>query len=404
MYSIAGLELDAENYSQILRWSKDLEVRPDALINSFIEFSVDKLLESSFDGNSTFDELKCIPAFAKKFEIRDGKIVRLVWDATMHSIEALSKITIDSLEIIVVFGDVAFENIDVDQYPNHSISINQPKLEILVLHKAGISDIKIQKAPSLKMLICPYNCIAEIEFIKTPDLSHLVLDENPIELGFQVALTQLEVLSLSYDLHMDIFSEKILDVSKHKRLQKLRCSGYGIKHVSLPFSSSLVELHLDGNKLSHLDIENSSNLKHLSCSSNELKKLRILNLEGLLFLDCSHNEIDHLDTGNNRQLLELHVYGNKLRSLDISKNDLLIVLNCGSNNIKSIDISNQTFLQQFFCFNTPIEQLNLAFNVELVGLECRRTNVKELDVRNLSDAIVIRCNPEVVVKRGKKIE
>lgn len=401
MYSIAGIELNAESYSQILRWSKDLEIKPDELINSFLGFSIDALIESSSGWGCTL-ELESTPKSAMRFEVRDGKIVRLVWDATKYSAKPLSEIMIDSLESMVVFGDTPFENINSDQFPDHCICINQPSLEVLVLYKAGVSEIDIQHAPVLKRLICPYNCIREINFEKITCLSHLVLDENPIEIGFQVALTQLEVLSLSYDADMDIFDEKILDVSKLTRLQQLGCCGYGIKQVLLPLSQSLVEIHLDANRLSYINTESTPKLKHLSCSKNELTKINTLALESLLILDCSHNMIDFINVTKNRRLIELHIYGNNIRDVDLSNNDLLIVLNCGSNPLHSIDVSGQIFLQYLSCFNTPLDQLILNSNTELKSIECRRTNVKKIDIRNSFNVVKVKCNPEVVIERSKE--
>ena len=94
-----------------------------------------------------------------------------------------------------------------------------------------------------------------------------------------------------------------LSSSELRKIQKLDCSGKGIKSLEgMEKLNRLQILDCSNNQLTNLDVGQSIYLLELDCSGNNMETLNVSNAIRLQELVCSNNQLTNLDVSGNTKL------------------------------------------------------------------------------------------------------
>ncbi|MDR2425497.1 MAG: hypothetical protein LBD59_12415 [Prevotellaceae bacterium] len=184
----------------------------------------------------------------------------------------------------------------------------------------------------------------------------------------------------------------LLDVSKCKHLEQLRCSFVNLKSLYTGNNIPLKLIECKNNRLESLDVSKFINLESLWCSNNNIKFLSTVNNRHLKTIVCEDNNMDSLDIRGNIELSLLSCQRNRIKSIDLSTNIALRAVICGSNPLKSIDISKNTLLEILFCQKNQIELLDISKNVALKQVDCNNNQIKYIKLNKNIDYAEIYCN------------
>lgn len=133
-----------------------------------------------------------------------------------------------------------------------------------------------------------------------------------------------------------------LNVTKNKKLSKLKCQHNGLKELNLEDNENLTELNCSYNKLTTLDVSKNAKLSTLECTNNGMEELNLGDITSLRHLFCSENNLTELDVSKNRYLEQLHCRYNNLRRLVIGNNYSLTMLYLLGNHLTSLDLYHKS--------------------------------------------------------------
>lgn len=196
------------------------------------------------------------------------------------------------------------------------ITIHGP-VTTFVCTSAGITEIDLSKALSLRTLVCQYNQI------------------------------------------------KNLDLSANTRLDTLDCEGNWLSDIDLTPIHGLTFLNISYNKFKNLDLTYNTKLSTLQCSETDLTELDLSKNKALTTLTVIGNELTRLDLGHNPALTKLICMREKIQSLDLRANKTLNYLRCDGCPLTSLELSPEAPISYLFIPDNTLgqEALNKLFGL-----------------------------------------
>ncbi len=192
-----------------------------------------------------------------------------------------------------------------------------------------------------------FQSLEEILVFGDISIEHLNVKNNPVLNKVYVGHSYITSVDLSNNQSLTLIEAynnkdiEELDVSNNPSLIELICNSSQISSLDLSAGSKLTDLYLGDNKLTDLDLSNNTNLINLICGDNELTSLDVSNNQSLRRLSCSHNRLSELNLSYNSELAELDCFDNELTGLDVSNNSNLIDLLCYENpQLKTLNLAN----------------------------------------------------------------
>tara|TARA_R110002072_G_scaffold302810_1_gene488907 strand:- start:2122 stop:3291 length:1170 start_codon:yes stop_codon:yes gene_type:complete len=310
-FKLGDYEFREPDYRQILRWSEQLEMHPEALL---------EVLQNSVN----YAEKK-----KDRFTVEDGAITTLVW-----SLRRLAHYPPSTWEPGLVIKELYILGIP-GHWPDTEPSLRPvlPCLRVLELpgeFEGGQSygplrTLDLSLVPGLTGLNCKGNQLTELDLSPVPGLTDLNCSENQ--------LTE-------------------LDLSPVPGLTDLNCSENQLTELDLSPVPGLTRLFLGGNRLTELDLSPVPELSELSCQRNQFTELDLSLVPGLSILYCNINKLTELDLSPVPGLTKLHCHVNQLTELDLSPVPGLTRLYCHKNQLTELDLSPVPDLNTLYCDNT----------------------------------------------------
>ncbi len=372
-----------------------------------------------------------------------------------------------------------------DVLTNYQAAAYSGKIDIASLKSENLKGIEF--FTSLDKLICSVNLLAELDISKNVNLTYLDCSSNSLTALDISQLTKLDTLivasnsikSLDFsgckeslitlawalnkltvaefaannvksltnlrtlDLHYNLFSDDVLDLSGMNNVQILELTNCKLTGINIGGFSSLKRLIIGTNSLTSLDLSGCPVLEELYCQTNKnlsvldidhlTATLRVLNFStckvtykdlsaftklekvecfsnpwvgaldfskcpDLIKLRCENMGISELNISTCTKLQELYAYGNNLTGLDLSGFTNLTTLYAYKNKLTSLNVSGCTVLKNLSVYTNQLTSIDVSTNTGLTGLNCSTNNLTRLDISNNSALISFLCttNPNLL--------
>lgn len=201
----------------------------------------------------------------------------------------------------------------------YTVIITGTNITKLDIADENVSQLTIEKAPSLRQLDCKQNQLTALNLQNADSILKVFCSSN--------VLTSINVAGL-------------------KKLQTINCGANNLSTLSMSGCSALTEFQTESNPLVSLDMSNCDSLRILSVkrpNNNSLAKLETLTLKGcssLLFLSCERNNLSKLDVSDCKKLSTLICFSNRLSSIKLTNPTNLRTLKCYYNQLTTEELTN----------------------------------------------------------------
>ncbi|NPA46126.1 MAG: T9SS type A sorting domain-containing protein [Chlorobi bacterium] len=253
---------------------------------------------------------------------------------------------------------------------------------------------------NLDTLICNDHIIRQMDLSHNTSLKYLDVYQTGLHSLDVSALTQLEYLKCSNEMHTDYVFDGFnridtLDLSRNSRLKTLITNANGLHHIIFPGNPRLEYLEAGANRLEHIDFSGQKQLRKLILLTSYMgDTLDISGLSSLEYLDVNKCDLRHIrfpDTQTLRYLFLGYFYmgwerteefdgDNRLPDLDLSRFTELRVLAARQIGLRSIDLSSNPELEILNVSKNPLHSLDVSRNIHLKDLHAVYSGLHSLDV------------------------
>lgn len=238
-------------------------------------------------------------------------------------------------------------------------------------------------------------CLQENQFYKASEVVSAVCTDRSIEtLSGIKYLTSLKQLYLHNESSDKSSWNKFdhIDLSKNKRLEKLKLDNNQFFEIDLSNNQNLKMLSMSNNILESIDLTHNKKLEELNLEGNELEEIDLSSNEMLNWLILDDNYLTNIALGNNTALHFLYIARNELPAIDVSLNTELIDLDLSGNYLESIDVKHNKKLENITLDDNKITAIRFDNNPKLNYLSISNNNLEAIDVNQNTELSYLKIS------------
>lgn len=353
-------------------------------------------------------------AYAGNIEVNsttfpDANFRRAVLEAAGIYDENIDAAVVDSSQIIrfsvdypveTVKGIEYLDNLEslrLWKYNSKKLTVNNSKLNTLIVYSPKLSSLNINKLTNLETLGVNSSKIPKVDISKNKKLRVLTIYSAKLEAVSLKNADKLERLDISSDII------KTVDTTKNKKLRHIMISGKKAT-AKLGTLKNLEEIELRNIKASKLDLSKCSRL--VAIALIDMPKLKSVKFNNGIYNNCRNLTINgssmtSLDLGKFKEITTLNLSNNKkLKSVNLKKLKKLYYLRLSDTAISKLDISKNKALNYIYVGNTKISSLNLSKVDALYGIEFYGSKIKKLNLTKFENVTLYFNN----VKKGTTLD
>ena len=154
-FRVGGYEFREPDYRQILIWAKALEIDPRDLVKQFEQTAISEELIYVYEARPS------------AFDVQEGAIVSLVWNAVALPIKSFDWVRGLSIREITILGE------DNENVEGRNIEFTLPSLRKLCVFGINLRKLDLSGIPGLIVLHCCRTQLTELNLLRVTGLTEL---------------------------------------------------------------------------------------------------------------------------------------------------------------------------------------------------------------------------------------
>ena len=207
----------------------------------------------------------------------------------------------------------------------------------------------------------------------------------------RAAVTELIVWSSRTGYTNDLRIASLKGAELFPNLEKLDCTGLGLRSLDVKGFTKLKTLRCSVNDLTRLDVSENPALENLDCGNNSLSALDVSRNPALKSLDFDSLKIAGLDLSHNPELTRLHGERAAVSALNLTgcmKLEYVMLDYC---RLTDLDLSGRSALEYLYVRGNDLTRLNVGGCVNLTTLYCHDNELTSLNVSGCVELRWLHC-------------